>query len=137
VFKTYVAFHPKRKRGKEPLLYEDLIALNAEGKNRSVTRIIAMMDDLRENGRESRYVKHLGGPLFELKTRTSDGGARVYFFRLNEDSFVLVRAEVKKENEATETLLTDVLDVIEAVKEKKNVLVPKYTPGGDDDEEDR
>jgi phage-related protein len=136
VFKTYVSFHPKRKKGKEPLLYEDLIALNAEGKSRSVSRMIAMMDDLRENGRESRYVKHLGGPLYELKTRTPDGGARVYFFRLNEDSFVLVRAEVKKENEATESLLSDVLDVIEAVQQKKDVLVPKYTYGGDDDEKD-
>lgn len=95
-----------------------------------------MMDDLLENRRESRYVKHLMGPLYELKTRTGDGGARVYFFRLNKDSFVLVRAEVKKENEATETLLSDVLDVIEAVKEEKDVLVPKYTLGGDDDEKD-
>jgi phage-related protein len=120
-----VSFHPKRK-SKEPLLYEDLLALNAEGKNLSVSRMIAMIDDLRKHGRESRYVKHLGGPLFELKTRTRDGGARVYFFRLNEDSFVLVHAEVKKENEATETLLSDVLDVIEAVKQEKDILIPKY-----------
>jgi phage-related protein len=97
--------------------------------------MINMMDDLRQNGRESRYVKHLGGPLFELKTRTSDGGARVYFFRLNEDCFVLVRAEVKKENEASEPLLSDVLDVIEAVQKEKDVLVPKYAYGGDNDEE--
>jgi hypothetical protein len=55
---------------------------------------------------------------------------------LNEDSFVLVRAEVKKENEATEGLLSDVLDVIEAVRQEKDVLVPKYTPGDDDDEKD-
>jgi phage-related protein len=136
VYKTYVAFHPERKRGKEPLLYEDLIALNGSGKSRSVSRMIGMMNDLRENGRESRYVKHLSGPLYELKTRTRDGGARVYFFRLNEDSFVLVRAEVKKENEATESLLSDVLDVIEAIQQKKDVLVPKYTYGGDDDEDD-
>jgi hypothetical protein len=47
VFKTYVAFHPKRKRGKEPMLYEDLIALNGSGKNRSVSRMIGMMDDLK------------------------------------------------------------------------------------------
>ena len=136
MYKTYVAYHPKRKRGREPLLYEDLIALNGEGKTRSVSRMIAMMDDLRANGRESRYIKHLGEPLFELKTRTPDGGARVYFFRLNKDSFVLVRAEVKKENEASEQLLSDVLDVIEAVQQEKDVLVPKYTPGGDDDEDD-
>lgn len=134
MYKSYVAFHPTRKRGKEPLLYEDLIRLNEAGKNRSVSRMIAMMNDLRSNGRESRYVKHLMGPLFELKTRTPDGGARVYFFRLNEDSFVLVRAEVKKENEATEGLLSDVLDVIEAVKEEKDVLIPKYSYGGSDDE---
>jgi phage-related protein len=136
VYKTYAAFHPTRKRGREPLLYEDLIALNEEGKNRSVSRMIAMIDDLREKGRESRYVKHLMGPLFELKTRTPDGGARVYFFRLNKDSFVLVHAEVKKENKATETLLSDVIDVIKAVKEEKDVLVPKYTYRGDDDEKD-
>lgn len=133
--KTYVAFHPSRK-SKEPLLYEDLIALNAQGKNISVSRIIAMMDDLREHGRDSRYVKHLGGPLYELKTRTPEGGARVYFFRLNEDSYVLIRAEVKKENKATETLLSDVLDVIEAVKLERDILVPKYTYGGGTHEKD-
>jgi hypothetical protein len=31
---------------------------------RRVSRMIPMMDGLRANGRESRYVKHLGGPLF-------------------------------------------------------------------------
>ena len=114
------------------MLYEDLLALNAEGKNLSVSRMITMINDLRAHGRESRYVKHLGGPLFELKTRTREGGVRVYFFRLNEDSFVLVRAEVKKENEATEALLSDILDVIEAVKQGKDILIPKY--GGSKDE---
>ncbi len=77
MYKTYVAFHPKRK-SKEPLLYEDLLALNAEGKNLSVSRMITLIGDLRKHGRESRYVKHLGGPLFELKTRTREGGVRVY-----------------------------------------------------------
>lgn len=97
--------------------------------------MIEMMDDLRANGRDSRYLKHLGDVLYELKTRTVYGGARVYFFRLGREGYVLVRAEVKQENEATEALLLDTLDVAEAVEKGKARLVPK--PREEDTDEDK
>lgn len=122
--RTYVAFHPTR-RTKQPLLYEDLLAINAAGQNASVAKIIEMIDDLRANGRSSRYIKHLGDVLYELKTRTVHGGARVYFFRLGLEGYVLVRAEVKQENQATEALLLDTLDVAEALEKGKARLIPK------------
>jgi phage-related protein len=124
VARVFVAFHPRRKT-ERPLLYEDLIAMNQAGQNASVSKIIEMIDDLRAHGRNSRYVKHLGDILYELKARTAHGGARVYFFRLNQDGYVLVRAEIKQEDWATEALLIDTLDVAEAVEKGTARLVPR------------
>nr|WP_255578712.1 type II toxin-antitoxin system RelE/ParE family toxin [Deinococcus sp. RIT780] len=80
-----------------------------------------MCADLHQNGMTSRYIKHLGGPLYELKKRASDGGARVYFFRYGED-FVLVHAECKTQDQADQHLLLDALDVIEALEGRQHVL---------------
>lgn len=121
--RIYVAYHPRRVT-QRPLLYEDLIAINQMGQNASVSKMIEMIGDLRINGRSSRFVKHLGGKLYELKARTVHGGARVYFFRLKQDGYVLVRAEVKQKDEATEDLLLDTLDVIEALENGGVRLVP-------------
>ncbi len=87
-------------------LIRDMSALNRKGQNKCVTAMIRMIADLREHGQESRYVKHLGGSLFELKTRTPVGGARVYFFIASKIA-VLCRAECKRENAASKTLLLD------------------------------
>lgn len=113
------------RKTKRPLLYEDLIAINAAGQNASVAKMIEMMEDLRRSGRASRYVKHLGDVLYELKTRTVHGGARIYFFRLGREGYVLVRAEVKQEDAATEALLLDTLDVAEAVEAGMGQLIPE------------
>ena len=86
--------------------------------------MIDMTRDLRQHGRKSRYVKHLGGPIYELKTRTPQGGARVYFFRTNTESFVLVRAEVKRENNADTTILDDVAEIIHAFEIGNLTLIP-------------
>ncbi len=86
-----------------------------QGKKTCLRAVVEMCSDLHRNGMDCQHIKHLGGPLYELKKRASDGGARVYFFRL-EESFVLVRAECKKEDRASEKLLSDVLDVIEALE---------------------
>ena len=87
-----------------PPLIKDIPLLNRKGQNKCLTAIIRMIADLRENGNESRYVKHLGGSLYELKTRTSVGGARVYLF-IAGGTAILCRAECKKENAASKTLL--------------------------------
>ena len=82
-----------------------------------------MCADLHENGMASRYIKRLGGPLYELKKRAADGGARVYFFRFQHD-FVLFHAECKKENEADQNMLLDGLDIIEALEGE----IPVFNP---------
>jgi hypothetical protein len=92
--------------GENPPLIEDMLELNRKGQNKCVTAMIRMIADLREKGNESRYLKHLGGSLYELKTRTPVGGARVYFF-IADGVAVLCRAECKKENAASKALLLD------------------------------
>ena len=86
--------------------------------------MIDMTRDLKQFGPNSRYIKHLGGPIYELKTRTPAGGARVYFFRTEKEEFVLARAEVKSENMADNTILEDVAEMIEAFESSNLILVP-------------
>jgi hypothetical protein len=114
-----LAQYPDSSDGNPPLI-EDMLELNRKGQNKCVTAMIKMIADLRENGTETRYLKHLGGSLYELKTRTPVGGARVYFF-IAEGMATLCRAECKKENAASKTLL---LDTVNFMKE--------YSKGDDD-----
>jgi hypothetical protein len=76
---------------------------------------------------ESHYVKHLGGPIYELKARTPEGGARVYFFRYTPQSFVLTRAKVKNQNEADANLINYTASIFKLVRSDKasQVLIPK------------
>jgi hypothetical protein len=83
-----------------------------------------MIADLRAHGNESCYLKHLGGSLYELKTRTPVGGARVYFF-IASGVAVLCRAECKKENAASKALLLDTVNFMNEYSE------------GDDDEKNK
>ena len=123
MFKLQLCQHPT-KRSQHPTLIADWLDLIAQNKAASVHRMIDMTRDLRQHGRKSRYVKHLGGPIYELKTRTPQGGARVYFFRTNTESFVLVRAEVKRENNADTTILDDVAEIIHAFAIGNLTLIP-------------
>ena len=123
MFKLQLCHHPT-KRSRHPTLISDWLELIAQGKAQSVHRMIDMTRDLRQNGKDSRYVKHLGGPIYELKTRTPQGGARVYFFRSQTESFVLARAEVKRENNADDTILADVAEIIEAFENGNLNLIP-------------
>jgi Phage derived protein Gp49-like (DUF891) len=106
-----------------PPLIQDMLELNRKGRNKCVTAMIRMIADLRENGNESRYVKHLGGSLYELKTRTSVGGARVYLF-IAGGTAILCRAECKKENAASKTLLLGTVQ-----------FMNRYTKGEDNDKD--
>jgi hypothetical protein len=103
-----VRFALSLESDENPPLIRDMLELNRKGQNKCVTAMIRMIADLREHGKKSRYVKHLGGSLFELKTRTPVGGARVYFF-IASSTAVLCRAECKKENAASKTLLLDTI----------------------------
>jgi phage-related protein len=105
---------PKRLDAKHPLLIEDLLKLAYAGRQGCVTGIVKMIADLYEQGESCRYIKALGGALYELKTRTPTGGARVYFFRGAHQEFVLCRAECKREKAASLTLLESTAEILEA-----------------------
>jgi phage-related protein len=121
VFRTRLARHPNRITI-HPLLIEDWLELADNGKAQSVHKMIDMVRDLQHSGRNSRFVKHLGGAVYELKTRTPQGGARVYFFQTDEHEFVLTRSEVKLENQASLRLLEDTAEIIEALEQGKDIL---------------
>jgi hypothetical protein len=118
--------HPDRLAAKRFLLIEDWLELIAKGKQGYVNKMIEMCKDLHEQGLETRFKKHLFGPAYELKSRTPLGGARVYFFVTDQNDYVLVHAECKKENQANMNLLNDVAEVITAYEsETPGLLNPQ------------
>ncbi|MDR6221516.1 type II toxin-antitoxin system RelE/ParE family toxin [Deinococcus soli (ex Cha et al. 2016)] len=120
-FRLHLARLPDRLDTPRPLLIDDFLAMAHAGKQTCLRAVVEMCADLHENGMASRYIKHLGGPLYELKKRASDGGARVYFFRYGQD-FVLVHAECKTQDQADQHLLYEALNVIEALEGHQPVL---------------
>jgi phage-related protein len=122
-FLTYLCKLPGEK---QESLIADLLTLVKVSKQKSVNKIIGMIEDLQKQGMTSRYVKHLQGPIYELKTRTPEGGARVYFFRYTSQSFVLTRAEVKLQNDADAICINDTALMFKLVQSgnAKEVLVP-------------
>ena len=109
--------HPDRLNDKHYLIIEDWLELIKQGKQLCVNKMIDMCQDLYKNGMETRFKKHLFGPVYELKSRTALGGARVYFF-VGENEAILVHAECKKEDRATTQLLNDVANVVMAYEGK-------------------
>jgi hypothetical protein len=99
---TQHIFEAERERG---ALLDDLLQAALASKQDCVDKAIAMIEDLQTNGTDSRFIKPLAGAIMELKARTDDGGARVYFFRVAEDAFALGRFECKKESEASQHLI--------------------------------
>ncbi len=79
---------------------------------RCFAKAMEMLRDLHQHGLESRFAKRLkSSPVWEPKARTGDGGIRIYFF-VGENELVLGHAECKKENEADEELLDDLLEMM-------------------------
>jgi phage-related protein len=93
--------HPQR----HPLLIQDLLELARQGKMDCVSALIEVIADLHQEAEACRYIKALGGSLFELKKRSPGGGARVYFFRGSQGEFILCHAECKKEAAASARLI--------------------------------
>ncbi|HEX2863569.1 MAG TPA: hypothetical protein VHN99_03285 [Deinococcales bacterium] len=112
---------PNRLDARRPLIIEDLLGVAASSKHRCLDKMIEMLEDLHRNGFASRYAKHLFDALYELKDRTRDGGARVYFLRTSA-GIVLGRAECKKETAPDERLLVSLVDVLDALEQGKPVL---------------
>lgn len=96
-------YHPSRSDAEQPLLLEEMQALNDAGQGEAVTAMIRMIIDLQTNGRDSRFIRALRGlPVFELKTMSRGklkGGARVYFFLGRYGEAHLVNCEVKDGDE--------------------------------------
>jgi UDP-2,3-diacylglucosamine pyrophosphatase LpxH len=122
--KIIYPWHPDHLERKNPLIIEDLLEM-WQSKRICAQKCKQMIGDLSLNGKESRYRKHLGGVLWELKDRTADGGARVYFLQTNQNQFFIYHAECKNENEATQTLLADGLAIRNAL-EKKIPIQPTW-----------
>ena len=120
-FRLFLARLPTGLDSANPLIIQDFLALARQGKRTCLRAAIEMCADLHHNGTQSRFIKHLGGPLYELKKRASDGGMRVYFLR-HQEGFVLFHAECKNENNADSELLADGLDIIEALENELPVL---------------
>ncbi len=94
-----------------PALLTDWLELAGKGQQKCVDKMVEMCTDLLETGMNCRYLKWFGGAIGELKSRTSDGGARVYLFRVGEQDFALARAECKNENTASPELVNWTLEV--------------------------
>jgi hypothetical protein len=92
-----VRFVPDPDAKADHLILQDFTVLNHNGKQRCVTAMIKMIDDVRKNSKESRYLKNLGGPIYELRSKTAQGGARVYLF-IHAGVACMCRAECKKED---------------------------------------
>jgi hypothetical protein len=125
-YRTFLTFHPSDPPDTREALLTDLLELRRQSKHRCVDKMIQMIEDLRSNGPECRYIKGFpGSAIFELKGRTSDGGARVYCFRVGKTAFVVGRAECKKEAKASTELVGWLEDAIKAWQEGEPVLSPR------------
>jgi hypothetical protein len=124
--RTFLTVHPDDAEETREAVLTDLLALRQQSKHKCADKIIRMLEDLRLNGLECRYIKTFkGSSIFELKDRTLDGGARVYCFRVSKEDFAIGRAECKKEDAADKTLIRWTDEVIAAWQEGKEVLRPK------------
>jgi hypothetical protein len=121
--------HPNRPDTLHPRIVEDLLEISHTGHHEALDAIILMLEDLTQQGLESRFAKTLKGtPIWELKTRSRGGlkgGSRVYWFPLEvsmEDSKnsetvgVIVNAEVKAGNTPNPLKLAEALEVYLAFK---------------------
>ena len=95
MFELILAYHPHRLDETHPLVIQDLLELVEESKQLCVNKCVQMMADLHQNGLKSRYLKPLFGAVYELKDRTSQGGARIYFIVDNKNQFYISHAEIE------------------------------------------
>jgi hypothetical protein len=112
-----LAYNPTRLDAKNSRIIEQWLELAKAGQQPAVNTMVEMVTDLYQNGHKSRFIKSLKGlPLLELKTTSrggEKGGARVYFF-FAEGKVVICNCEVKKDDEASETVLNEALAMLKA-----------------------
>lgn len=122
-FSLILPYHPDRLNDPQPLFIQDLLELVGTRKQICLNKLINMATDLYLHGQESRYRKHLFDAIYELKDRTSEGGARAYYIRGDDDRFYLIHAECKTETESDQWMLGEAVEILEAL-EKNRPLFP-------------
>src|SRR4051812_15682453 len=100
-----LARHPNRLGAQHPIIIEELLTLELDGKQVAVSTMLSMLKDLHAEGRGSQYlVKLTGTPLWELKPNArggEKGGSRVYLFLTIHDEAGVVNCEVKEGDTAS------------------------------------
>ncbi len=91
-------------------------------KQRCVDKCIQMLTDLHLFGMDSRYIKPLFGAVYELKDRTKEGGARVYFIADEIQRFYIVHAECKTQDQASRWMLAECAEVVYALEHGQPIL---------------
>lgn len=124
--KLLLARLPDRLDADDPLIIEEMTALNRAGNTEAVSTMIAMLSDLHEHGRTSRFLRTMKGtPIKELKARARSGvkgGSRVYLFITEHDEAAIVNCEVKDGKAPDPEKLKVVLRVVAAYKRGVPVL---------------
>jgi hypothetical protein len=104
-----------------PVIIEEMVQLNSDGKNEAVTTMIKMLADLHEHGRDSRYLVPMRlSALQELKPTSRGGikgGSRVYLFLTEHDEAGIVNCEVKDGDSPDPHKLKQALRVIAAYRQ--------------------
>lgn len=121
--RTLTCLHRHDDPSDNSALIKDLQAMNLAGQKDAVKKAIEMIAQLREVGMDSPHKKHLFDSIYELKARTKSGGIRVYFARLNENDFVLGRAECKTEDQADVSLLAWFDEVLSDIEKGRTDLL--------------
>jgi hypothetical protein len=112
-----LAYNPTRLDAKNSRIIENWLELVKARQQLAVNAMVEMVTDLHQNGYKSRFIKSLKGlPLLELKTTSrggEKGGSRIYFFFTEGEAFIC-NCEVKKDDEASETVLGEALAMLKA-----------------------
>ncbi len=111
------ARHPNHLKSEHTILVENLLEMAFAGRQEAVDAIVEMLTDFHVFGTNSRFAQKLRNtPLWELKTRSRGGlkgGARVYFFVVDEE-LVVVNAEYKTGNVPNPQKLFEAIIVLQA-----------------------
>ncbi len=119
------ARHPNRLTSEHTILIENLLEMALSGHQEAVNAIVEMLTDVHIFGISSRFAQKLKNtPLWELKTRSRGGlkgGARVYFFVVNEE-LIVVNAEYKTGNDPNQQKLFEAIIVLRAYLNRIQVV---------------
>ncbi len=126
--RVYCPWHPERLDKPRALIIEDFLELTKQKKFICLKKMISMLDNLNTHGLQANHIKHVFDAIYELKDRTTEGGARVYFIAGNQNEFYAFHAECKKEHDADENMLADGIEILEAAEAGKAIFPSIKTP---------